>query len=96
MYRQNSRGKLLKLRDIRPRRWEYVELSDLLREEVAGSLKRMEKPKTDVVRQISDLRSSARSFAGGERNNDNLRETAEWRIVVVQKWLAARLRCRYQ
>ena len=41
VYRQNSRGKLLLLRKIRPRRWEYVELSEQLEEEVARKLKSM-------------------------------------------------------
>ena len=68
-------------------------LTELLREKIAGSLKSMEEPKTDVVLQSSE---PEKSFAGGERKSENLRETAEWRIVVVQKWLAARLRCRCQ
>ena len=49
VYKRNRHGKLLKLKEIRSRHWNYVELSELSEEEIEGGLKLMEEPETDVV-----------------------------------------------
>ena len=73
VYRRNSRGKLLKLRGIGPRGGEYKELSDLLVGEVAGGLKILEEPKTEVVLQTLEPEKAVRPSLREEKGKVMIR-----------------------
>ena len=58
VYQRDSGGKLLKLMESRSGGWAYKELKMMTEEEVQGGLKKMVKPKAEVVLQEAEPRKS--------------------------------------
>ena len=58
VYQRDSSGKLLKLMRSKSRGWAYKELKTMTEEEVQGGLKKMVKPKAEVVLQDAKPKKS--------------------------------------
>lgn len=58
VYQRDSGGKLLKLMESKSGSWAYKELKMMTEEEVQGGLKKMVKPKAEVVSQNAEPRKS--------------------------------------